>query len=83
MNARSFKFAVWLRSALLLTAAFVIPLSVGGCSLLVMGGKMLFGNPKVDASFKTQTGVDLTEGEKSLLVVCRSPHLILNEAPDF
>jgi hypothetical protein len=83
MNARSFKFAVCLRSALLVTAAVAVPLSVGGCSLLVMGGKMLFGNPKVDASFKTQTGVDLTEGEKSLLVVCRSPHLILNEAPTF
>lgn len=83
MNASSFKFTPRLRCALLLTAAVAIPLSVGGCSLFVMGGKMLFGDPKVAASFKTQTGVDLTEGEKSLLVVCRSPHLILNEAPTF
>jgi hypothetical protein len=83
MNASSFKSATWLRRALLLTAAAVMPLNVGGCSLLVMGGKMLFGDPKVAASFKTQTGVDLTKGEKSLLVVCRSPHLILNSAPTF
>ena len=83
MNASSFKSATWLRRALLLTAVALIPLNAGGCSLLVMGGKMLFGDPKVAASFKTQTGVDLTKGEKSLLVVCRSPHLILNSAPTF
>lgn len=83
MDARPFKPAVWLRFALLLIAAVILPLNIGGCSLFVMGGKMLFGDPKVDASFKTQTGVDLTEGEKSLLVVCRSPHLILNDAPTF
>ena len=83
MNALPFKFAAWLRCALLLTAAAIVPLSIGGCSLFVMGGKMLFGDPKVEASFKTQTGVDLTKGEKTLLVVCRSPHLILNEAPTF
>lgn len=51
--------------------------------MFVMAGKMLLGDPKVAASFKTQTGVDLTDGEKSLLVVCRSPRLILNEAPTF
>ncbi|MGZ0168529.1 MAG: hypothetical protein ACKVHE_03135 [Planctomycetales bacterium] len=83
MNASPFKSAVWLRRALLLTVAAVVPLNIGGCSLLVMGGKMLFGDPKVASSFKTQTGVDLTDGEKSLLVVCRSPHLILNSAPTF
>ncbi|MFT5323070.1 MAG: hypothetical protein ACI8P0_000916 [Planctomycetaceae bacterium] len=83
MNAPPFKFAVWLRSSLLLTTAALIMLNSSGCSLLVMGGKMLFGDPKVASSFKTQTGVDLTDGEKSLLVVCRSPHLILNEAPTF
>lgn len=83
MNALSFNSAAWLRNALLLLAAVLIPISSGGCSLFVMTGKMLFGDPKVAAAFKTQTGVDLTDGEKSLLVVCRSPHLILNEAPTF
>ena len=83
MNAAPFKFAAWLRIALLLMVAVVIPTTIGGCSLFVMAGKMFFGDPKVAASFKTQTGVDLTDGEKSLLVVCRSPHLILNEAPTF
>lgn len=83
MNDSSFKFAASLRLALVLLAAVLIPFSTGGCSLFVMAGKMLVGDPKVPAAFKTQTGVDLTKGEKSLLVVCRSPHLILNEAPTF
>jgi len=83
MNASPFRSAVWLRNASLLVAIALIPVTIGGCSLFVMAGKMLIGDPKMAAAFKTQTGVDLTEGEKSLLVVCRSPHLILNEAPTF
>lgn len=83
MGALSFRSAISLRRATLLVAAVVIPISMNGCSLFVMAGKMVFGDPRIAAPFKTQTGVDLTEGEKSLLVVCRSPHLILSEAPTF
>ena len=83
MNASTFRSATSLRTAFHLTIAVLISASVSGCSLFVMAGKMLLGDPKVAASFRTQTGVDLTDGEKSLLVVCRSPHLILNEAPTF
>lgn len=83
MNASPFKSAVQLRVLLLLTVSVAVPACIGGCSLFVMAGKMLIGDPQIPAPFKTQTGVDLTEGEKSLLVVCRSPHLILNQAPTF
>lgn len=65
---------------------FLLALLVGstsGCSLFVMAGKMLFGDPKIPAAFRAQTGVDLTESEHTLLVMCRSPHLILSQAPTF
>ena len=55
--------------------AFVVTLvvavgSLSGCSLFVMAGKMFFGDPKVPSMFSAQTGVDLTEGEHELLVIC-------------
>lgn len=52
-----------------------------GCSLGVMAGKMFFGDPKVKSHFRAATGVDLTKGEKSLLIVCQAPHGILNKYP--
>ena len=47
---------------------------VPGCSLGVMAGKMFFGDPKMKSAFRGATGVDLTKGEKSLLIVCTAPH---------
>jgi hypothetical protein len=52
-----------------------------GCSLGVMAGKMFFGDPKVKSQFRGATGVDLTKGEKSLLIVCSAPHGILAKYP--
>lgn len=57
--------------------------SASGCSLFVMAGKMFFGDPKVKSAFSRQTGVDLTEGEDELLVVCRTPSLMQNQLPSF
>ena len=54
---------------------------VPGCSLGVMAGKMLFGDPKVKSQFRGATGVDLTKGEKSLLIICSAPHGILAKYP--
>jgi len=34
-----------------------------------MAGKMLIGDPKMAGAFKAQTGIALTEGERSLMVV--------------
>lgn len=55
--------------------------SASGCSLFVMFGKMLIGDPLVDSQFKLQTKVDLAEGEAKVLVVCEAPSLTLNRLP--
>ncbi len=52
-----------------------------GCSLGVMAGKMFFGDPRMKSQFRGATGVDLTKGEKSLLIVCSAPHGILARYP--
>lgn len=52
-----------------------------GCSLGVMAGKMLFGDPKTKSQFRSATGTDLTKGEKSLLIACSAPHGILAKYP--
>lgn len=55
--------------------------SLAGCSLGVMAGKMLFGDPKIDAAFTARTGVDLTEGEKKIVLVCKTPYSVENKMP--
>lgn len=52
-----------------------------GCSLFVMGGKMLFGDPKVTSTFTGMTSIDLTEADKKLLVICTTPESIKSEMP--
>ena len=47
--------------------------TLGGCSLFVMAGKMFFGDPKQTAKFHAVTDVDLTDGEKSVLIVATTP----------
>lgn len=47
--------------------------TIGGCSLGVMAGKMLFGDPTQAAPFRTVTDVDLAEGDKSVLIVATTP----------
>ncbi len=60
-----------------LLALSVLP----GCSLGVMAGKMLFGDPKMKSQFRAATGTDLTKGQKSLLIACSAPHGILAKYP--
>lgn len=52
-----------------------------GCSLFVMGGKMLFGDPKVDCAFGIQTGENLVKNEALVLVVCNSPDSVSSDYP--
>lgn len=54
-------------------------LSLTGCSLFVMAGKMFFGDPKIDCAFYMQTQVDLTEGHDSVIVVCTAPLAAAND----
>ncbi|MFN9717845.1 MAG: hypothetical protein ACK58L_04070 [Planctomycetota bacterium] len=58
------------RFALVLLLVMTIP----GCSLGVMFNKMIFGDPKIKSQFRVATDVDLTKGEKSLLIICKAPH---------
>jgi hypothetical protein len=54
---------------------------VVGCSLGVMAGKAIFGDPKLPSEFRTRTGVDLTKSEKKLLVVVRTPQSVEGDMP--
>jgi hypothetical protein len=56
-------------------------LVVPGCALGVMAGKMFFGDPKLNAEFRKTSGVDLTEGEHKLLIICSTPHGIRSDYP--
>ena len=53
--------------------------TLGGCSLFVMAGKMFFGDPKQAAAFRTTTDVDLSKGEKSVLIVATTPQSVKAE----
>ena len=50
-----------------------------GCSLGVMFGKMLVGEPLTPADFRTMTKTDLTKGKHTVLVVCNAPDSIDSE----
>jgi hypothetical protein len=50
---------------------------IAGCSkLLLGGGKILFGDPKITSEFTKLTLEDLTKGTKTVLVVCTTPESV-------
>lgn len=61
--------------------AAAISMASSGCSLFVMAGKALFGDPKVTAEFRTVTGTDLTDGKDSVVIICTAPHRLTSELP--
>ena len=67
------------RRAVLLALAAAVTLP--GCSLGVMAGKLFFDDPKMKSVFRTGTGADLTKGDKSILIACSAPHRILSDYP--
>jgi hypothetical protein len=71
----------FLRNLLLWVLVVSAATSLPGCSLGVMFGKMLFGDPKLKCQFRAATGVDLTKGEKSILLACSAPHSVLARTP--
>ncbi len=50
-------------------------LGLAGCSLFVLAGKMILGDPAVPAAFEQSTGVELTEGDKKVVVLCSAPSM--------
>ena len=55
--------------------------SLAGCSLGVMAGKALLGDPKTPSEFRNRTGTDLTKGDKTLLVIVQTPQGVETELP--
>ena len=53
-----------------------------GCSLFVMGGKMLFGDPTETPVFEKAAGVDLTDGDHTVLVLASSPESVKVRFPE-
>jgi hypothetical protein len=68
------------RSAVALSTAVLI-CCLTGCSLGVMTGKMLFGNPKKKCAFSIARHVNLVKDEKKVLVICSVPESIKLEFP--
>lgn len=69
---------LWLKATSgLLCGAMVCALP--GCSLGVMFGKMLTGDPMIPAEFKSRTRVDLAKGKHTVLVVCTTPTSVESE----
>jgi hypothetical protein len=58
-------------SRCVLAAAVVTPL--GGCQIVIGVLMLLRGNPMIDADFKQQTGLEMTEKGKKVVVLCTSP----------
>ena len=55
--------------------------ALSGCSLFVMAGKMFFGDPEKTAAFRGVTDVDLTKGDKSVLIVATTPESAKQDNP--
>ena len=53
--------------------------SLPGCSLGVMFGKMVMGEPLIPAEFRKMTKDDLAKGKHTVLVVCSAPESIDSE----
>ncbi|MBT4866259.1 MAG: hypothetical protein HON53_14240 [Planctomycetaceae bacterium] len=71
----------WPSRSRCLFALAVTGLAVGltGCSLFVMAGKLLYGDPKITSAFGGSTGIDLVEDEKTVLVIYTTPESVKSE----
>lgn len=66
---------------LLLPCLLLVLLPIPGCALGVMAGKMFFGDPKLTAEFRAASGIDLTDGDHRVLIICNAPHGIRSRFP--
>lgn len=67
--------ASWMMVVILATS------SLCGCSLFVMAGKSLFGDPIVESPFSKAANVDLSKGMHEVLIVASTPETIKTEFP--
>jgi hypothetical protein len=52
---------------------------LSGCSLGVMFNKMILGDPKLPAEFRSMTKIDLTKGKHTVMVICSTPAAVDDE----
>jgi hypothetical protein len=69
------------RGHAMIALALALLCHAAGCSLGVMAGRAIFGDPKMAAEFRTRTGIDLTRSEKKLLVIVRTPPSVEGDLP--
>jgi hypothetical protein len=62
-------------------AMLAVVLSQTGCGLVVMAGKMFFGDPMYSSAFHSHTRVDLKKGQKKVLIVVSTPQGIKSDLP--
>ena len=55
--------------------------SLTGCSLFVMAGKLIYGDPKVSSPFTRGTGFDLAEDEMTVLIIFSTPDSTKSKFP--
>ena len=67
--------------AIILLATAVMLLTVPGCSLFVMAGRMVLGESEIPAEFRKTTGTDLTESDDRVVIIATAPHRLLNAVP--
>ena len=70
-----------MRMVALLAVGSLLMSASAGCSLAIMAGKVLFGDPMTPSAFKISTGVDLRKDESRLLVLCSMPSWVEAENP--
>jgi hypothetical protein len=66
-------------TAMLLVAG--VAAGQAGCSLFVMAGKAMLGDPLQPAPFTTATRVDLLKEDKQVIVVCSTPESVKTDFP--
>jgi len=68
------RLTCWLTACLILATA-------GGCSLFVMAGKSILGDPVVNSPFSRASNVDLRTGQHRVVIVASTPETIKVEFP--
>lgn len=69
LGPRSVLFGQWFLLSLCI-------FGMAGCSLFILAGKMFFGDPTVTSAFTLATGVDLTDGDHKVVVLCSAPSMV-------
>lgn len=55
--------------------------TTSGCSLFVMAGKALFGDPKATSALTAATGIELEENKRPVVIICSVPGRMLDRFP--